>query len=69
MTKLEKSTIDLTKIDSVEVEGIDTRDYPDFTDAFISYAELDGVPLTEDQLDDLNEDRDFVYEKVLNHLF
>lgn len=69
MTKLEKSTIDLTKIDSVEVEGIDTRDYPDFTDAFISYAELDGVPLTEDQLDDLNEDRDFVYEKLLNHLF
>ena len=69
MTKLEKSTIDLTKIDSVEVEGIDTRDYPDFTDAFISYAELDGVPLTEDQLDDLNEDRDFVYGEVLNHLF
>lgn len=69
MTKLEKSTIDLTKIDSVEVEGIDTRDYPDFTDAFISYAELDGKPLTEDQLNDLNEDRDFVYEEVLRHLF
>ena len=69
MTKLEKSTIDLTKIDNVEVEGIDTRDCPDFTDAFISYAELNGVPLTEDQLDDLNEDRDFVYGEVLNHLF
>lgn len=57
------------KIESVEVEGIDTRDYPDFSDAYIGYAEIDGREATDEELDELSEDRDFVYEMTFNQLF
>ncbi len=61
--------MDYSKISNLEVDGIDYADYPDFCDAFISYAEYDGVEMTDKQLDELNEDGDFVYECVQNHLF
>ena len=60
---------DYSKISSVEVDGIDTSDYPDFVDAYISYAEYDGEPMTDEQIEKLNQDGDFVYEAVINHLF
>lgn len=44
-------------------------DYPDFSDAFIRYAEFkDGTPLTDEQLDELNKDSNFVYKMVLKHV-
>jgi len=61
--------MDYTKIENVEVDGIDTKDYPDFCDAFIASADYDGQPMTDDQLDKLNDDGDFVYECVQNQLF
>jgi hypothetical protein len=62
--------IDINKIENLEVDGIDTRDYPDFVDAFISYAEIDGEPLTDEQLYELtNEYPDLVYDLVINKLF
>jgi hypothetical protein len=61
--------IDYTKIESVEVEGIDTRDYPDFCDAYISYAEIDGREATKDELEELNDNRDFVYELTWERVF
>lgn len=62
--------IDINKVDNLEVDGIDTRDYPDFVDAFISYAEIDGEPLTDEQLYELkNEYPDLVYDLVINKLF
>lgn len=61
--------IDINKVDNIEVDGIDTRDYPDFVDAFISYAEIDGVELTDEQLDELNDNYNFVYDCVINKLF
>jgi len=57
------------KIESVEVEDIDPSDYPDFCDAYISSAEINGREATEEELDEINEDRDFVYEKVWERLF
>jgi hypothetical protein len=43
-------------IDSIEIEGIDLNDFPDFCDAFISYAETnDGRQLTISELDLLTE--------------
>lgn len=56
-------------IDNIDLDGIDTRDYPDFCDAYICYAEKDGIPLTEEELDKLNEDRDLVYDCVINKIF
>lgn len=61
--------MDYTKIDNVEIDGIDTNDYPDFCDAFIANAYYEGKEMTDKQLDELNQDSDFVYEKVQEHLF
>jgi hypothetical protein len=39
---------------TIEVDGVDPRDRPDFSDAYISYAEFtDGTPLTDEELDQL----------------
>jgi hypothetical protein len=56
------------KIDNIEIDGIDTKDYPDFCDAYISSADYDGVPMTDEQLDELNEDGDYVYENIMDYL-
>ena len=61
--------IELGEVDNVELDGIDTNDYPDFCDAFIASADYNGVNMTDDQLEKLNEYRDYVYELVLNELF
>ena len=56
-------------IDNIEVDGIDTNDYPDFCDAFIVSADYDGQPMSEAQIDELNEDSSFVHDCVYNQLF
>jgi len=56
-------------LDDVEVDGIDTKDYPDFCEAYISSAVLYGKECTEAQLEEINNDQDFVYQCVLNHLY
>ena len=61
--------MDKSKVTAIEFEDVDTSDYPDFCDAFISYAELDGVEMTEDELIELNEDTDFVYNKLMENIF
>jgi hypothetical protein len=61
--------INLNLVDNVELDGIDTSDYPEFCDAFITYAELDGIEMTDEQLDELNDESEFVLGCVYNHLF
>lgn len=67
--------IDLNKIVDVEVENIDSSDYPDFSDAFIARASLNlGAcqfrDLTEKELEWLNTEKpEFVYQKILDYLF
>ncbi|NQW26179.1 MAG: hypothetical protein HQ473_07455 [Cryomorphaceae bacterium] len=61
--------MDYSKIDNVEIDGIDTNDYPDFCDAYIASADYDGVPMTDEQLDEVNDNSDFVYACIENHLF
>lgn len=60
--------IELSKITNVQVEGIDWKDYPEFTMAFISFAMYEGRPLTDEQLDIINQDCDFVYSQVWKNL-
>tara|TARA_R110000796_G_scaffold34275_8_gene88687 strand:+ start:671 stop:862 length:192 start_codon:yes stop_codon:yes gene_type:complete len=60
--------MDYKKIDNIEVDGIDTKDYPDFCDAFIVSADYDGIPMTEEQLDEINDDGQFQYECIMNDL-
>lgn len=66
---LTKYPIILKDLDDIVVEGIDTKDYPDFCDAFIASAVLYGEECTEEQLAEINEDYDFVQECVLNQLY
>lgn len=64
-------TINEKKVDnkSLQFEDVFQWDYPDFSDAFISSAEFnDGTPLTDEELDQLNDDNGFVYENLWNSL-
>ena len=56
---------------TVKFEDIDPKDYPAFTDAYISYAEFDdGTPLTEDQLKWLKENEpDWTYKRLQDYLY
>ncbi len=50
-------------IASLEIEGVDSHDYPDFCDAQFSYAVFeDGDELTDEELDELTEE----YADVVN---
>jgi len=61
--------IDYDLIEDVAVEGIDYNDYPDFCDAFIASATYNGKPMSDEMLDTLNEDYEFVYESVEDYLY
>jgi hypothetical protein len=56
-------------IDNIEIDGIDTNDYPDFCDAFIVSADYDGEAMSDAQIDKLNEDYSFVHDCVYTQLF
>ncbi len=53
----------------IEWDGIDHKDYPDFCDAYITRAMIDDRELDWNELDILNNDREFVYEKLMLHLY
>ena len=60
--------MDYKKIDNIEVDGIDFKDYPDFSNAYIVSADYDGKPMTDEQLDEINDDGDFQYECIMNDI-
>jgi len=62
--------INLSQIENMEFEGVDFSDYPDFVDAFLVSADIDGRELTEEEVDYLNDEhRDFVNESVFDSIF
>ena len=61
--------IDYSKVSDLEFEGIDFNDSPDFCDAFVSRGLYDGEEMTEAQLEELNNDTDFVYEQLMEYLY
>jgi hypothetical protein len=60
--------MDYKKIDNIEIDGIDFKDYPDFSNAYIVSADYDGKPMTDDQLEQINNDGQFQYEAIMNDL-
>lgn len=63
-------TLQMVDYSSLVVGGIDTRDYPDFCDAYFeSGYYLDGTPLPDDVLELLTEDGELVYEHVLKQIY
>lgn len=50
---IQNTDIDINQIDinSIEIDGVDTMDYPDFSDAFAAYAVWkNGQKLTDEEL-------------------
>ena len=58
--------IDIRLIEDIEVDGVDTRDYPHFCDAFFCRAVWieTGIELTDDELDELTE----THPELLNEM-
>ena len=61
--------MDLQNVSNLEFDGIDHKDHPDYSDAYIASADYEGQPMTDEQLDELNDNRDFVYECLMDYLF
>lgn len=62
-----------SKVHDIEFDGVDTNDYPDFCDAYISSATIeneDGTfrDATYEEIEALNDDTAFVYETLLNQI-
>ena len=66
MAKQLNLVIEASKLDDVEIEL--HGEYPDYCDSFIASADYEGRPLTDKELDILNEDSDLVYEFVIQKL-
>ena len=66
-------TINIKDLTDIEIAGIDMNYYPDFCDAYVEYAEkADGTPLTDAEIDALNEcddTRAYVNENAYSSLF
>jgi hypothetical protein len=61
--------LDYSLIDNVQIDGVDTSDYPDFCDAYIVSADYDGREMTDDEIELLNDDGDFVLQQVYEYIF
>lgn len=56
------------EIDNVVLEDVHEWDAPDYCDAYIASADYQGKPMTEEQLEEINEDTDFIYEQIQNSI-
>ena len=63
------NTLNYSLIDNVDIDGIDFADYPDFCDAYIVSADYDGREMTDDEIELLNGDGEFVLEKVFEKIY
>lgn len=65
-----KATFNNREIDIVDMY-CNTNDYPEFCDSFIESAYYidSGKDLSEDDLDNLNQDSQLVYEAVMDRLY
>ena len=60
--------MDYKLINNIKFDGIDHKDAPDYCDAYIVSAEYNGEDMTEDEIDKINEDRDYVHEMLIKYL-
>jgi len=62
--------IDLKNIAGIEMDGVDLKDYPHYTDAFIAHAvwKDSGQALSDAELEELNNNyQDFVHRHANEH--
>ena len=47
----------VVRLESITIDGVDTKDYPDFCDAYISGADWhDGTPLSEEEVEEFAQE-------------
>jgi len=72
---MSKLVIDFNKIDDIEFDMLGCREYPDFSDAYIISCDVYDEKLskyrqaTDKELDIINDDRSFVYERLMEGIF
>jgi len=64
------ATLNGRNVVDIEVDGVDSKDYPDFSDAYFSYACYeDGTPLTDEELVKLaDQNGDVLFDKAYDSL-
>ena len=64
------ATLNGRNVVDIEVDGVDTSDYPDFSDAYFSSACYeDGTKLTDSELEKLEQETgDLLWEKAYDSL-
>lgn len=66
-SRLQELDIDMK---SLKFDQIDYSDAPDFCDAYIVEASFtNGTDLTVDEIDELNEDSQFVHDALQDYLY
>lgn len=61
--------MDLDLISNIEFDDVFHDDHPDYCDAYILSAEYEGRPMTEDELEYINQNKFFVHEKLWSYLY
>jgi len=62
--------IKLEEVEGMQFSDVDNSDYPDYSDAFVESATYKGREMTEEELNELNDDySDFVYQKLMDWVF
>lgn len=61
--------LDYSKIEDVEIDGLDYSDAPDFCDAYVASATYQGREMTDAELDTLNNDGDYIYEQTMRRIY
>ena len=61
-----KNTDKEVTISDFKVAGVMHWDYPDYADAFLDSAKVDGREATQAELDELQADDDLVYDVLMD---
>ena len=61
--------LDTRKLENVVMADVQMFDFPDFVDAYVEYAEINGFELTDAQYDEVNENYEFLQESAYESLY
>jgi len=61
--------LDTRKLENVVMADVHMFDFPDFVDAYVEYAEINGVELTDAQYDEVNENYEFLQQSAYESLY
>ncbi len=67
--KKEVADLDYKLISDIEFDGIDHGDHPDYCDAHIVSAKYNVEEMTDEQIEAINDDSEFVLEMLMEYLY